>query len=83
MIREFHLADWLTLGNAACGVGALFAVMSYLRSQEVMHLFVACALMRSSVSQNSRRDHSAAGRDAAGTGFLHPAFPRHCGGHRR
>ena len=45
MIREFHLADWLTLGNAACGVGALFAVMSYLRSQEVMHLFVACALI--------------------------------------
>ena len=33
MIREFHFADWLTLGNAACGVGALFAMMSYLRSQ--------------------------------------------------
>ena len=30
MIRSFHLADWFTLGNAACGVGALFAVMSYL-----------------------------------------------------
>ena len=28
MIRDFHLADWFTLGNAACGVGSLFAVMS-------------------------------------------------------
>ncbi len=45
MIRDFHLADWLTLGNAACGVGALFAVMNYLRSHEVMHLFFACALI--------------------------------------
>ena len=26
MIRSFHLADWFTLGNAACGVGALFVV---------------------------------------------------------
>ena len=25
MIREFHLADWFTLGNAVCGVGALFS----------------------------------------------------------
>ena len=45
MIREFHFADWLTLGNAACGVGALFATMSYLRSQDVFHLFIACALI--------------------------------------
>ena len=45
MIREFHLADWLTLGNAACGVGALFAVMSYLRGPEVMHLYIACGLI--------------------------------------
>jgi hypothetical protein len=33
MIREFHLADWFTLGNALCGVGALFAAMSYLRTR--------------------------------------------------
>ena len=24
MIREFHLADWFTLANAFCGIGALF-----------------------------------------------------------
>ena len=25
MIREFHVADWFTLGNAVCGTGALFS----------------------------------------------------------
>ena len=45
MIRSFHLADWFTLGNATCGVGALFAVMSYLQSQDVLHLLFACALI--------------------------------------
>ncbi len=45
MIRSFHLADWFTLGNAACGVGALFAVMSYLQSLIVMHLLFACGLV--------------------------------------
>lgn len=45
MIREFHLADWFTLANAFCGVGALFAVMSYLQTREVMHIYFACALV--------------------------------------
>ncbi len=45
MIREFHLADWITLGNAFCGVGALFAVMTYLQSNEVAHLYFACGLI--------------------------------------
>jgi len=45
MIREFHLADWFTLANAVCGVGALFSVMTYLQSGEVLHLWFACALV--------------------------------------
>lgn len=45
MIRSFHLADWFTLGNASCGVAALFAVMSYLQSRNVTHLLLACALI--------------------------------------
>jgi len=45
MIREFHLADWFTLGNAFCGMGSLFAVMTYLQTQLVLHLFYACALI--------------------------------------
>lgn len=45
MIREFHLADWFTLGNAFCGVGALFSVMSYLETGAIMHIHFACALV--------------------------------------
>jgi CDP-diacylglycerol--serine O-phosphatidyltransferase len=45
MIREFHLADWFTLGNAASGVGALFSMMSYLQSGERMHIYFASALV--------------------------------------
>jgi CDP-diacylglycerol--serine O-phosphatidyltransferase len=45
MIREFHLADWFTLGNAVCGVGALFSTMSYLETSDVVHIYFACALV--------------------------------------
>jgi CDP-diacylglycerol--serine O-phosphatidyltransferase len=45
MIREFHLADWFTLGNAVCGVAALFATMSFLQTQDAWHLMLACALV--------------------------------------
>ena len=45
MIREFHLADWLTLSNAFCGVGALFSVMTHLSTGEVQHLYFACGLI--------------------------------------
>ena len=30
MIREFHLADWFTLGNAVCGVGAMFSIITFI-----------------------------------------------------
>lgn len=45
MIRSFHLADWFTLANAACGTGALFAAMRYLQSQDVRLLLLACGLI--------------------------------------
>src|SRR5581483_7981912 len=45
MIREFHLADWFTLGNAASGVGALFSIMSYLQTQERLHIYLACGMV--------------------------------------
>ncbi|MBB3226507.1 CDP-diacylglycerol--serine O-phosphatidyltransferase [Luteibacter sp. Sphag1AF] len=45
MIREFHLADWFTLGNAAAGVSALFSMMSYLQYGEVWHIYLACSLV--------------------------------------
>ena len=45
MIREFHLADWVTLGNAVCGTGALFSMLSYLQEGQVRHVYYACALV--------------------------------------
>lgn len=45
MIREFHLADWVTLGNAVCGTGALFSMLSYLQDGRVQHVYYACALV--------------------------------------
>jgi CDP-diacylglycerol---serine O-phosphatidyltransferase len=45
MIREFQLADWFTLGNAVCGTGALFSMLSYLQTGEVRHVYFACGLV--------------------------------------
>jgi CDP-diacylglycerol--serine O-phosphatidyltransferase len=45
MIREFHLADWFTLGNAVSGTGALFSMMSYLATANVVHIHFACGLV--------------------------------------
>jgi CDP-diacylglycerol--serine O-phosphatidyltransferase len=45
MIREFHLADWFTLGNAVCGMGAMFSIMTYLQTSDVVHVYLACALV--------------------------------------
>ena len=45
MIREFHLADWFTLGNAVCGMGALFSTMTYLETGNIKHVYFACGLV--------------------------------------
>lgn len=45
MIREFHLADWFTLGNAICGIGALFSIMTYLQLGDIRHIYFACGLL--------------------------------------
>ncbi|UCV03168.1 CDP-diacylglycerol--serine O-phosphatidyltransferase [Dechloromonas denitrificans] len=45
MIREFHLADWFTLGNAISGIGALFSTMSYLQLGDIRHIYFACGLL--------------------------------------
>ena len=44
MIREMHLADAFTLGNAACGVAAVFCAMVYLAGQSLSYFFAAAAL---------------------------------------
>ncbi len=45
MIREFQLADWFTLANAVCGTGALFSMMTYLQTDDVMHVYFASVLV--------------------------------------
>ncbi|WP_296447990.1 CDP-diacylglycerol--serine O-phosphatidyltransferase [Rhodoferax sp. UBA5149] len=45
MIREFHLADWFTLANAVCGTGAMFSMMTYLQTGDIMHVYFACGLV--------------------------------------
>ena len=45
MIRNFQLADWFTLGNAICGTGAIFSVMTFLESRDVRHIYFACSLV--------------------------------------
>jgi CDP-diacylglycerol--serine O-phosphatidyltransferase len=45
MIRGFHLADFLTLGNAACGVLAVFATMRYVETRQLRCFLAATALI--------------------------------------
>ena len=44
MIREFHLADFLTLANAASGLGALFFSMLYMSYRSQVYFFAATAM---------------------------------------
>lgn len=45
MIRSFALADLLTLGNAFCGSGALFATIQYVAKGDRFYLWLAFALL--------------------------------------
>jgi CDP-diacylglycerol--serine O-phosphatidyltransferase len=71
MLRGFHLADFLTLGNAACGTGAVFAVLAYMERRELRCLLAAATLIPLALVLDvldgkiarSRRRHSAMGRE--------------------
>ena len=71
MLRGFHLADFFTLGNAACGVGAVFLAMLYLASGELSHFYAAAALAPAAFAfdvldgriARARHQHSALGRE--------------------
>jgi CDP-diacylglycerol--serine O-phosphatidyltransferase len=71
MIRSFHLADFFTLGNAACGVLAVFAVMGYVEARTPRRLLAATALIPLALVLDvldgrvarSRQKHSAMGRE--------------------
>ncbi|HVJ24666.1 MAG TPA: CDP-alcohol phosphatidyltransferase family protein, partial [Burkholderiales bacterium] len=44
MIRGFHLADFFTLANTACGVGGVFLAMLYLQAGSRAHFYAAAAM---------------------------------------
>ncbi|MRD48206.1 phosphatidylcholine/phosphatidylserine synthase [Caenimonas koreensis] len=71
MLREFHLADFFTLGNAACGVGAVLFAMMYMASGSIDHFYAAAALAPAAFIfdvldgkiARARHQHSALGRE--------------------
>jgi len=71
MLRGFHLADFFTLGNAACGVGAVFLAMAFMGSGELGHFLGAAALAPAAFAfdvldgriARARHQHSALGRE--------------------
>jgi CDP-diacylglycerol---serine O-phosphatidyltransferase len=71
MLRGFHVADFFTLGNAACGVGAVFLSMLYMASQSPLHFYVAAALAPAAFIfdvldgriARARHEHSPLGRE--------------------
>jgi CDP-diacylglycerol--serine O-phosphatidyltransferase len=71
MLRGFHLADFFTLGNAACGVGAVFFAMAYMASKLPFHFFAAAALAPAAFAfdvldgriARARHQHSPLGRE--------------------
>src|SRR4051812_7240351 len=44
MIRDFRLADFFTLANAACGVAGIFLAMLYIESRSLAHFLAAAAM---------------------------------------
>lgn len=71
MIREFHLADWFTLGNAVCGAAGIFSTIGYVQTGSVRHLYFAGALVLTAFVFDVfdgrvarwRNTHSAMGRE--------------------
>lgn len=71
MIRDFQLADFFTLANAACGAGAVFTAMLYLQRSDAMTFLFAAALLPVAFIfdvldgriARARNQHSAFGRE--------------------
>jgi CDP-diacylglycerol--serine O-phosphatidyltransferase len=71
MVREFHLADFFTLANGACGIGGVFGAMKFLETQTLRYFLIAAALAPAAFVFDVldgriarwRRTHSALGRE--------------------
>jgi CDP-diacylglycerol--serine O-phosphatidyltransferase len=71
MIRGFHLADFLTLGNAACGAAAVFLALAYVAAPSLQGFLLAAAMAPAALVfdvldgrvARARHQHSALGRE--------------------
>ena len=71
MLRDFHIADFITLGNAACGVAGVFCALVYMATGELRYFYVAAALaplafffdMMDGKVARARNEHSVLGRE--------------------
>ena len=71
MIREFHLADFFTLGNAACGMAGILLAMLYVEHSDARHFYFAAAMaplafifdVLDGRVARARHQHSALGRE--------------------
>jgi CDP-diacylglycerol--serine O-phosphatidyltransferase len=45
MLRGFHLADFLTIANGCCGIGAVFHAMRYVEARNPYQLYFAALLV--------------------------------------
>ncbi|APV50881.1 CDP-diacylglycerol--serine O-phosphatidyltransferase [Betaproteobacteria bacterium GR16-43] len=71
MIRDFHVADFFTLGNAACGMGGVMLAMLYMSSGDAAHFLAAAAFAPAAFAfdvldgkiARARMEHSTLGRE--------------------
>lgn len=71
MLRTFHLADFFTLANAACGMASVFCAMIYAGSPSIRYFLSAAAMTPAALAFDVldgriarwRHQHSALGRE--------------------
>jgi CDP-diacylglycerol--serine O-phosphatidyltransferase len=71
MIRDFHLADFFTLANAACGMASVFLSMAAMAGDSAPRLLAAAAMLPAAFAFDVfdgriarwRQQHSALGRE--------------------
>jgi CDP-diacylglycerol--serine O-phosphatidyltransferase len=71
MLRDFRVADFITLGNGACGIGAVLCAMTFMADGQLRWFFIAAALAPIAFAfdwldgtvARARDEHSVLGRE--------------------
>ena len=71
MIRDFHVADFFTLGNAACGMAGVMLAMLFMADASPVHFLTAAAFAPAAFIfdvldgkiARARNEHSTLGRE--------------------